>query len=272
MKPIDGGEIAMERITSRANALCAHIRRLAADSEYRREHREFVFDSPKLLKEALLWQRSLLQTVVLTEGMALQELPELPEGVRVVEVPADVMASLSTAKTPQGVLVVCAMAGSPLPERLEGRHYMVLDGIQDPGNVGTILRTADAFWADGVFLLNGCADLYNPKTVRATMGALFRCPVWSCGAKQIADLLDESDIPLYGAALREDTRDARDVDYSRAAVAIGSEGRGLSEELLELCTLTVKLPMSVHCESLNAAAAASALLWEMARRDTLSKP
>lgn len=259
----------MERITSRQNSLCIHLRRLAASASYRRQCGEFLCDSPKLLREALLWKADSLRTVVFTEDA---ELPgELPEGIRLVEVPVSVMESVSPAKTPQGVLTVCAMPPAELPERLDGKHYVVLDGVQDPGNVGTILRTADAFWADGVFLLNACADIYGPKTVRASMGAVFRCPVWTCEPKRLKELLEASDIPLYGAALREDTRDARDVDYSRAAVAIGSEGQGLSQALLDVCTRTVKIPMSVHCESLNAAAAAAALLWEMARGDALSR-
>lgn len=259
----------MERITSRQNSLCTHLRRLAASASYRRQCGEFLCDSPKLLRETLLWKADSLRTVVFTEDA---ELPgELPEGIRLVEVPVSVMESVSPAKTPQGVLTVCAMPPAELPERLDGKHYVVLDGVQDPGNVGTILRTADAFWADGVFLLNACADIYGPKTVRASMGAVFRCPVWTCEPKRLKELLEASDIPLYGAALREDTRDARDVDYSRAAVAIGSEGQGLSQALLDVCTRTVKIPMSVHCESLNAAAAAAALLWEMARGDALSR-
>jgi TrmH family RNA methyltransferase len=157
------------------------------------------------------------------------------------------------------------MHPAALPERLEGAHYVVLSGVQDPGNVGTILRTADAFDCDGIFLLPGCADLYGPKTVRATMGALFRRPVWQCGAEECKALLRASGVPLYGAALREDTVDVRTLDLSRAAVAIGSEGRGLSDEVLRLCDKTIRVPMSQRCESLNAAAAATVLLWEMYR-------
>ena len=113
--------------------------------------------------------------------------------------------------------------------------------------------------------LRACADLYNPKTVRATMGALFRRPVWRCAPAQAKALLSAAGIPLWGAALRCDTVDARQVDYTRAAVAIGSEGRGLSEEVLALCDQTIRLPMSERCESLNAAVAAAVLLWEMYR-------
>ena len=253
----------METITSRQNPLCTHLRKLSSSAAYRRQCGEFLCDSPKLLQEALLWG-SELHTVVVTAGT---EAPPLPKGVRLVEVPADVMRSVSPMETPQGTLFTCAIHTEPLPEMLAGRRYVVLDTLQDPGNVGTILRTADAFHADGMFLVNGCADLYNPKTLRATMGAVFRCPVWMAAADELSALLKKSGIPLYGAALREDTLDARTVDYSRCAIAIGSEGRGLTDGVLALCDRTIKIPMSDHCESLNAAAAATVLLWEAARND-----
>lgn len=256
------GETEMaERITSRSNPLMKHIRALAASGEYRRGQGQFLCDSPKLLEEALRWGAG-VETVVCTEGI---ELPPLPDNVRLVQVPRDVMESVSPMKTPQGVLFLCAMPRQELPERLEGRRYVVLDGVQDPGNVGTVLRTADAFEADGTVLLPGCADPYAPKTVRASMGALFRRPVWQCTAEALGALLRRSGLKLYGAALRDDTADARTMDYDGAAVAIGSEGQGLSREVLALCDATVKIPMSERCESLNAAAAAAILLWEAYR-------
>ena len=252
----------MERITSRTNPLCTHLRKLGASASYRRREGEFLCDSPKLVAEAVRWSPEAVKTVVCTPDA---ELPVLPEGVRAVEVPGDVMESISPAKTPQGVLAVCTIPNRSLPAKLEGRHYVLLDGVQDPGNVGTILRTADAFWADGLFLVNGCADIWSPKTVRASMGAVFRCPAWNVELTDVIALLRDGGIPLYGAALQEDTLDAGNVDYSCAAVAIGSEGRGLSQEVLALCGRTIRIPMRDHCESLNAAAAATVLLWEMSR-------
>lgn len=253
--------VKIEKITSRSNPLMTHIRKLASSGAYRRKSGEFLCDGYKLLEEVKLWDIP-VSAIIYAEGSPA---PAGFEHARMVEVPADVMKSISPSETPQGVLAVCRFHEPQLPEKLDGRHYVVLDGVQDPGNVGTILRTADAFDCDGIFLVNACADLYNPKTVRSTMGALFRRPVWRCNAQQMKALLQVSDIPLYGAALREDTLDARDVDYDRAAVAIGSEGRGLCEEMLSLCDRTIRLPMSERCESLNAAIAASVLLWEMYR-------
>ena len=257
----EGESVMAERIVSRSNPLMKHVRALAASGSYRRQQGQFLCDSPKLLEEALRWNAA-VETVVCTEP---DSLPPLPEDVRCVEVPRNVMEAISPVKTPQGVLFVCTMPRQDLPEKLPGRRYVVLDGVQDPGNVGTVLRTADAFDADGLLLLPGCADPYSPKTIRASMGAIFRRPVWQCAADEMSALLRRSGLRLYGAALRQDTVDARTVSYDGAAVAIGSEGRGLSEEVLALCDATVKIPMSQRCESLNAAMAATILLWEAYR-------
>ena len=223
--------MTVETITSRHNALLTHLRRLASSRAYRGECGEYLGDGVKLLSEAVKWNAP-LKTVVVSDGV---DLPELPAGVRAVRVSAELMRSVSPAETPQGALFTAELTRPALPERLDGARWLVLDGVQDPGNVGTILRTADAFECDGVFLVNACADLYNPKTVRATMGAIFRQRAWACTAGELAALLRASDIPLYGAALRGDTASLRDVRLERAALAVGSEGRGLSEEVLALC-------------------------------------
>ncbi len=246
----------MEHITSRHNPLMGHIRKLVGSAAYRWETGEFLCDSPKLLQEALLWQAEI--TAVVT----ISPLPRLPEHIRQVQVPEDVMASISPVKTPQGVLFTCRLPQAPLPRSLTGRRYVLLDGVQDPGNVGTILRTLDAFDADGLLLTGGCADPYGWKAVRSSMGAVFRRPIYSGTPEELAALLHRSDLPLYGAALREDTVDARQADYTRCVLAIGSEGRGLSREVLDLCDQTIRIPMSDRCESLNAAIAAAVLLWE----------
>ena len=128
--------------------------------------------------------------------------------------------------------------------------------------MGTVWRTADAFGADGLILLPGCAEPFSPKTVRSTMGACFRLPVWETGLEELTALLAGADLPLYATALREDTADLRSADLSRAAVVIGSEGRGVSQAVLDACALTLKIPMRDRCESLNAAVAASVVLWE----------
>ena len=252
----------MEQITSRHNPLVAQVRKLNRDRSLRRELGLFPGEGPKLLEEAEKagWP---VETVIAAPGAAFAP----PAGARLVEVPGDLLDSLCDTRTPQGVLLLARMPATAPPEKLAGRRYLVLDGLQDPGNVGTIWRTADALGADGLILVNGCADPFAPKTVRATMGACFRLPVYELEAGELSGLLERSGLPLYATALRADTADLRQADLSRCALVIGSEGRGVSPGLLAQSRLTVKIPMRPRCESLNAAAAAAVLLWEAARGD-----
>jgi len=250
-----------ETITSRQNSLMTHLRKLASSRSYRKKSREYLCDGTKLLAEALKWGAE-VKTAVFSEGI---DIPPLPDGVRAVRVSEELMRSVSPMETPQGALFTVALPEVQLPETLSGKHYLVLDGVQDPGNVGTILRTADAFDCDGVFLVNACADLYNPKTARATMGAIFRREAYTVTAEELFALLRKSGVPLYGTALRDDTVPLAEANLARAAVAIGSEGRGLSQQVLDECAKTLKIPMNPRCESLNAAIAATVVLWEMYR-------
>ena len=252
-----------ERITSRRNPLLEQVRRLDT-AALRRKAGVFLCDSPKLVGEAVQHGVS-VRCVIAADGVAFPE--GLPENVRRVTVPADVMASVSPMPTPQGMLALCALPDMAAPARLSPGRYVVLDGVQDPGNVGAVLRTADAFGCTGALLLPGCADPYGPKTLRAAMGAVFRLPLYTVGLEDLPRLLADAGLPLYGTALRHDTVDVRQRDLRRCALVIGSEGRGVSAEVLALCRETLRIPMSPHCESLNAAAAATVLLWEAYRAE-----
>ena len=248
----------LEIITSRSNRLIKHIRKLTSDREYRRSSGLFFGEGPKLLAEALKAGIP-IEAVVTAQGVD----PPGLDGLWRAEVPADLLNSLCDTKTPQGVLFLAQMPDTAPPERLTGDRWLVLDGLQDPGNVGTIWRTADALGADGLILTNHCADPFSPKTVRATMGACFRLPVYETQVEHLSGLLERSGLPLYATALREDTVDIKTARLSRCAVVIGSEGRGVSPELLRLSEKTIKIPMRERCESLNAAVAAAVILWEM---------
>lgn len=250
----------MEYITSRQNPLAIRIKKLNGSRTARQEARLFVAEGPKLLTEAVK-AGCQVDTVVAAKGTQVP----CPPGARWVEVPPDLLKSLCDTKTPQGVLFLAPIPDTAPPHRLAGDRWLVLDGLQDPGNVGAIWRTADALGADGVLLVNHCADPYSPKAVRATMGACFRLPVYEVEAADLPALLKRSNLPLYATALREDTVDIQTVQLNRCAVVIGSEGRGVSPELLRLSEKTIKIPMRDRCESLNAAVAAAIILWEMAR-------
>lgn len=251
----------METITSRQNPLFQKLRKLNTSNSFRRQQGLFVCEGPKLLEEAMKWGAP-IELVVKAPDF------DLPGGLtcRAVETPGDVLKSLCDTETPQGAVFACRLPDTALPDKLSPGRYLVLDGVQDPGNLGTIWRTSDALDASGVILTGPCADPFAPKTVRASMGACFRLPVWRGERQEVAALLKGSGIPLYATALRDDTVDVREVDLSMAAVVIGSEGRGISEEMLDLSEKTLKIPMEEKCESLNAAVAAAVVLWEGYRR------
>lgn len=250
----------MELISSRQNHMIRHVKKLAGDRKYRKSTGEFLCEGPKMLAEAEKW--GCAPRTILSVDEALLHRWE-GQAAHTVLVTPELLTYAADTETPQGVLFTCAIPDAP--DQLSGNRFLVLDGVQDPGNVGTILRTADAFGADGVILLPGCADPWSPKVVRSTMGACFRLPLLVCEPERLCDMLAEKGIPLYATALRQDTCDIRDADLSRAAVVIGSEGRGVSDRVLDLCEKTLKIPMRERCESLNAAMAAGIVLWESFR-------
>ena len=246
-----------QRITSRKNPLLQQVKKLLSSRQERQKAGLFVADGTKLLQEAITWWPG-LQTVILSDGIQAN----VPEQVQVVRVPEDVMESISPMQAPQGALFICRLPDnqgfSPVPGML------LLDGIQDPGNLGTIFRTADAFNVP-VALLEGCADPYNHKTVRASMGAVFRTHVLQTTWQQAKAACQEAGIPVAVTALSDTARDIRQAPVETMAVVIGSEGQGVRPEILYEAQEKLIIPMQQRCESLNAAIAASIVMWQMGK-------
>lgn len=245
-----------QRITSRKNPLLQQVKKLISSRKAREEAGLFVADGVKLLAEAVKWWPG-LETVILSDGVEA----DVPEHVRVVRVPGDVMESISPMRTPQGALFLCR-----LPEKTgwqAGPGMLLLDGIQDPGNLGTILRTADAFKIP-VILLEGCADPYSHKVVRASMGAVFRTPlIAETTWEEVKASCRENQIPVAVTALSDRAADIRRASLQSYAVVIGSEGQGVRQEILDAADTELIIPMNDRCESLNAAVAAAIIMWEM---------
>ena len=246
-----------ERITARKNPLLQQVRRLLSSRKEREQSGLFVADGTKLLQEAVRWWPG-LETVIVTDGLQVQ----VPEHVRVVYVPEDVMASVSPMQAPQGALFLCR-----LPEKEEFKAVpgmLLMDGIQDPGNVGTILRTADALDIP-VALLEGCADPYSHKVVRSSMGAIFRTGVQRTTWEEARQACETAGIPVAVTALSDRAEDIRGAALNSMAVVIGSEGRGVRQEILQNAQKELIIPMNSRCESLNAAIAAAIVMWQMKR-------
>ncbi len=252
----------MEHITSRTNPLMVRVRKIRDDRKFRRKERLFLCDGVKMLEEALRWHAP-IETIILSEDLSAMA---VPPDVRTVIIPGELMQSISPMEAPQGALFLVRIPDLTPPEILTGTHYLILDGLQDPGNVGTILRAADAFGCDGVLLTHHCADPFNPKTVRSTMGAIFRTPIWEIDSSELSALMNRSKLKLAATALRDDTVSLSDANFDHTAVIIGSEGSGVSADLLSQCDTTIRIPMETTCESLNAAIAAAVVLWEQYRR------
>jgi len=246
----------METLTSRKNRIIARVRTLGADRAFREAEGEYVCDGVKLLREAIAWNAEI--TCVLWAEEPTLDVPCAAQ----YRVSRDLLDYVSPLKSAQGVLFTVKMRRQ---DAADPGKTLVLETIQDPGNLGTILRTADALGVDTVILTGGCADAYNPKTVRAAMGALFRQRFVRMERGEAADWLHAAGRKLYGAALSARASDIRALDLDSAAVAIGSEGQGLSPELLASCDGELIIPMRARCESLNAAVAAAIVMWELTK-------
>lgn len=245
-------------IQSRKNETVRHLKKLGESGSYRKECNELLLEGTKLLKEAL--QNGLELKEVIYSG----ERPDfLPQDIEAKEADRDIVEYISSQKTPQNVISSALIPKAKGEPSLESA--VILENIQDPGNVGTMLRTANALGIREVILIGACADLWSPKTVRASMGAVFREKTYRLTIDELRELKSNKNVSVFGAALSERSEDIRKVDLSNAAICIGNEGSGLSKELLAVCDGQIIIPMQPDCESLNAAAAAAVIMWETAR-------
>lgn len=246
----------MEHITSLKNPKVAAWKALK-DRKGRRESGCFLVEGRKMVEEALASAFD-VETVLVQEGM------ELPDGLTmpVYELPAHVLAAVCDTKTPQGIAAVVRMK----EQSALGKHIVVLDGVQDPGNVGTIIRTADAAGLNGVLLSTQCADVFSPKVLRATMGSIFRMNL-----RTTDDLpgeltkLREKGYSILSSQLDGTPFYEREKVAEQFALVIGNEGNGVSEQVQQTATHRVRLPMRGGAESLNAAIAAAIMMYELMR-------
>ena len=256
------------RITSASNTVMKEVRNLA-EKKGRVKSGAFVVEGVKLVTEALSYRISIRFIIVSDSFIPRFEtmLPEL-SGVRVYQVPDFLFSKISTTESPQGIL---AVADFPVGERdsllKQFTRCVILENVQDPGNVGTIIRTADACGFDGILLSSGCADPYNPKVLRSAMGSAFHLPVITC--EDIYDTIKS----MKASGMRIVAAHPRDAAIlwdsplaDNIAVVIGNEGSGLSELMLDLTDVCVMIPMPGKAESFNAAAAASILMYESMRQ------
>lgn len=206
---------------------------------------------------------------------AVEKYPETVEDLRraagkTAEVSPAVMDAMCDTQAPQGILCLCHMLDKSLEcvyKRNTGVRILALENIQDPSNLGTVLRTAEALGIGGVLLSSGCCDLYSPKVLRGSMGAVFRMP-FTITENFTAALWEMKDLGylVYAAVPAKDAVPITSLSFpGKCAAVIGNEGNGLTQEAIAACTERVTIPMPGRAESLNAAIASSIFMWEMMR-------
>lgn len=250
----------MEKITSRKNQNIVRIRQLEKDARFRNEQGEYMLDGLKLLTEAISAGAEVTSVFWKNEADAV-------EGLRCAlqyELSAELFDFISPMENSPGPVFTVRMQRSDT-SKPAGR-VIVLENVQDPGNVGTVLRTACAMGIDAVILTGDCADIYSPKAARATMGAIFRQRVMKVSCEELKPVLNAWGLRLYGAVLSPEAKNVLTTDVTHCAVAIGNEGNGLSKAVRALCDGELIIPMEPFSESLNAAVAASIFMWEMRGR------
>ena len=247
----------MKELNSAANPRVKQWRQLLTASG-RRAHRLFLADGEHLCQEALkagFVEALLVQTDRREQYEALLAMADEP-----ILVSPQVMKALSDSVTPQGCLVVCRIP-EPVPLREAGPRLLALNRLQDPGNLGTIWRTLDAAAFDGLLVDPGCADPFSPKAVRASMGAVFRVPVFACEDLSLA--LDSIPHTLVAGDLHGDPYYSHPPFGDRVCLLVGNEGAGLDEQLLRRAHHRLKLPIPGGAESLNAAVAAGLMIYDV---------
>lgn len=249
----------MEHISSKDNAKIKRFSKLVSDKKYRKETNLFVLEGQKLLKEAKKWNIK-IDTLVLSENIKdLEQYNEIDTNIIVV--PEHIMEKISDTKTPQGVIFSCEMLDYTDIDYNKLKKVIILDNIQDPGNLGTIIRTGAGFKIDAIIMLNNCVDCYSPKVVRATMNGIFQIPIISM---DLEECFSKIKLPIYATYLSEESQNIIDCDFSECAVIIGNESNGISSEVLKYADKKIIIPIK-NIESLNASIATSIIMWEMSK-------
>lgn len=259
----------LKTINSKDNPNIKLYMKLSSSRKFRREYGLFTLEGFRLIEDAIA-ENAVLQCVFITDSFLAKHGDAhhfLPEYIlnRTFVIPDELGARLSDTDGTQGIFSVChAIDNADFSVKIiTGGKYILLHNIQDPGNLGTIIRTADAVGVDSVITVN-CCDIYNPKVIRSTMGSLFRLPVFDLALEDAFDLFRIHDIKTFAAVIDSDAVSLSDcVFLGGCAILIGNEGNGLPSDVVSLCDdkLTIKMRGTVN--SLNAAMAAGIIMWEL---------
>ena len=263
----------MQRITSKDNSVIKHIKRLK-EKKYRDEYGEFIIEGLKLIKEAIQ-ENADIKHIVVCDGCDNSEVIESHlkyemSKLDFIYVPQNIFKMISDVENPQGVLAVIGKKNNKEINTSEDL-ILALDDIQDPGNLGTILRTADSIGLKQILVSKGTADSYNPKVVRSTMGAIFRVNVIECeDLKHTLKELRNKEYKVMITSLKA-KNSIYNTDYNKKVIVIGNEANGVSKDIQTIADEKVIIPMLGKTESLNASVATGVILYEYVRQKLQEK-
>lgn len=254
-------------ITSISNPQVKRLLQLQKKSKARNEENVFVVEGIRMFAEV---PEERVEKVYISESLYNKKKAELKPGKYPMEILADkVFQHVSDTKTPQGILCIVKQKKYQMEELLqaENPHFIVLDNLQDPGNLGTIVRTAEGAGVTAVFMSKDCVDIYNPKTIRSTMGSIYRIPfIYVEDVLELMEMFKAKGVKTYAAHLNGKNSYDKENYQTGTAILIGNEGNGLRNEVAENADIWVRIPMHGQVESLNAAIAASILMFEVCRQ------
>lgn len=257
-------------ITSVTNQKVKRIVQLVKKSSQRKKEGVFIVEGIKMFLEAPKeWVEEVYVSESLLQNMD-EKLAEKLKSCGYEAVSEEVFAKMSDTQTPQGILCVLKQAHYSLENMMQSGKtplFLVLENLQDPGNLGTIMRTGEGAGISGVIMSRETVDIYNPKTIRATMGSIYRVPfLYTEDLNGTLKQMQEHGVHMYAAHLKG-TKNYDEYDYSQpTAFLIGNEGNGLTDETAALADTYIRIPMEGQLESLNAAVAAAVLMYEGARQ------
>ncbi len=261
-------------ISSKDNPNIKLYQKLAASKKYRTEYKMFTLEGLRLITDAVN-ENAELHCVFLTESFSKKHsvhgdaLDFLIGKLRnkVMYISDELGNKLASTEGTQGIFAICRIPSSPRLSdiiRPNGK-YIVLHNIQDPGNMGTIIRTADAMGVDSIISIRSC-DIYNPKTVRSTMGSLFRTKICLSDEDECFEMFSKHNITSYAAVIDKNAISLTDCNfYGGSAVFIGNEGSGLPDDVAARCSEKLTIHMHGNVNSLNAATAAAIIMWELTK-------
>lgn len=257
-------------ITSESNGQIKELIKLQKQARERRKTKKFVAEGIKMVQEAINFNK--LDKLYISESAfekTVQKLGEMLDRIPYEVVADNVFKQISDTVTPQGVLAVVNMPEYDVKDILsdERKAWVLLDDLRDPGNLGTIIRTSEGAGMSGVIMSKESVDLFNPKVVRSTMGAIFRVPFCYVDSLTcVIDSIKSSGYEVYASAM-EGSEVYDHVDYTKgAAFIIGNEANGVSDEVFEKASKRIRIPMEGKLESLNAAVSAAIIMYEIARQ------